>query len=236
MPNTLTVALTSREAEERALIMRMVRISDWELSQLPDPERRQRLLNPPRASDLLMRLLEEAVQAATSGQIVLDEQNWQEAKDAPGYFRLTAPVPVSACTFDYLFNGRSGYRAQYYLSPEEGILYNRQIVDGLVPVTRTAYDRTPLHAPFDLVERSLRAPHAKIWVFQEREAFDDALEETLNPPRWVEHGATRGRRVPLPAHSTIDLKGAFIRPGTDDLFVDPLKLERPCDLHRKGYT
>jgi hypothetical protein len=215
------------------MLMRMVCIDDWDLSGLPDLERRQRLLNPPRASDLVARLLEEALQAAASGQMPLERQ---EACEARGYFRLVAQVPVAKCTFDYLFNGRSGYRAQYYLSPEEGILYNRQIVDGLVPAVRTAYDRKPLHAPFEWVERSLRAPHAKIWVFQEREAFDTASKETLNPPRWVEHGDTRGRRVPLLDHPIVDLKGAFIRPGTDDLFVDPLKLERPCDLHRKGFT
>jgi hypothetical protein len=161
---------------------------------------------------------------------------WKEADEAPGHFRLTAAVPISEGTFDLLFNGRSGYRAQYYLSPEEGVLYNRQIINGLLPVIRTAYDRSNLKVPFRLIEYSLHAPHAKIWVFEDRQAFNEVPEKILNPKRWVENGAQLGRRVPLPSHSTIDLKGAFVSPDMKNLYVDTLKLERPCDLHLKGYT
>ena len=214
-------------------MIRMANRDEWDLSRLPDPDRRKRLLDAPPPRDLLARLLEEAAQAAGSCRVQL---YWQEADEAPGHSRLVAAVPVSAFTFDLLFNGRSGYRAQYYLSPEEGVLYNKQILDGFLPVVRTAYERSKIQVSFRLIECSLRAPHAKIWVFEERQAFNDALEETLNPLRWVENGAKLGRRVPLPSHSTIDLKGAFVSPDMENLYVDPLKLERPCDLHLRGYT
>lgn len=193
--------------------MRIVSAEEWNLSQHLDPARRQRLLNPPPGDDLLTHLLDEASQAACGGRVRL---SWQQSDEATSYFRAIALLPVSECTFDQLFNGLSGYRAQHYLSPEEGVIFNRKILDGLVPAIRAAYERNPLNnVPFDWVEHSLRAPH---------------------PRRWVDSGAARGRRVPLPDHSTIDVKGAFIRPGTNDMYVDELKLERPCDLHRGGYT
>ena len=34
----------------------------------------------------------------------------------------------------------------------------------------------------------------------------------------------------------LDVKGAFIEPGTQDLFVDELKLDCPLDLFHRGYT
>ncbi len=196
-------------------------------------ERQGRLLEAPQPEELLEQAIAEAREASRNGLIQLA---WQESTKRPGYFRLVAQVPLSETTFDQIFNGRSGYRAQYYISPEEGILYNRDILDGFAPAFKTAYPKQPLDIEFDLIEKSLRAPHSKIWVFGEKAAFDNAAQDALNPPRWVENGATRGRKAPLPSHCMIDVKGAFIHPGTSDLFVDELKLDRAWDLFKRGYT
>ena len=221
-------------------MLRMVSPQEWDLSKLPDAARRERLLNPPSAECLLTYLIDEATHAAERGDISL---NWEPAKDkkvpSNHYFRLSTQISVNECIFDLLFNSRSGYRAQYYLSPEEGILYNRQIIDTLIPAIRTAYDRKPCRIKFQLIERSLCTPHAKIWVFENRDEknpFVEAAENTLNPTRWVKHCASLGRRCPLPDCLKIDLKGSFIDPQTGCFFVDELKVGRPCDLHCKGYT
>lgn len=210
----------------------MVEPREWALSGELG-ERQGRLLDVPRPEDLLLRIITEAREASRMGLIRIA---WQESTERPAYFRLVAQVPLSEITFDQVFNGRSGYRAQYYLSPEEGILYNRDILDGLVPALKAAYINQPVPVEFDLLERSLRAPHSKMWVFEEEAAFDAALPNTLNPPRWVAKGATRGRKAPLPEHCMIDIKGAFINPDTNDLFVDELKLDRAFDLFNRGYT
>jgi len=213
----------------------MVSEKDWNLTLLPDDAvRRQRLLHPPSAEDICKSVITEAVQAARQGQIVLD---WKKACDKPGYFRVRAQFPVSETTYDILFNGRSGYRAQYYLSPEEGIIYNRQIIDGLLSPIRIAYDRKPHETSFDLIERSLRTPHAKIWVYETpgRDPFYDAGPTTLNAPRWIKNNASRGRYCPLPLDLLmIDLKGAFIDPHSADFFVGDDKENRACDLYSKG--
>jgi hypothetical protein len=216
-------------------MMRVIRIVDPSIWRLSDAlgERRSRLLNTPSPSELLQHTITQAIVASRKG---LSQLDWQESCECRGYFRLVAQIPLSETTFDQLFNGRAGYRAQYYLSPEEGVLYNRDILSGLEPALRLAYLRQPLGVDFSLVEKSLRAPHSKIWVFGEQKAFDDAADNTLNPPRWVENDATRGRKAPLPKHFMIDVKGAFIHPASNDLFVDELKLDRACDLFRTGYT
>ena len=175
----------------------------------------------------------EAIAASTEGKISLE---WKPACHFPDYYRVVAKIPISKPTFDELFNGRSGYRAQYYLSPEEGVLYNRDVLSVLKFAIKKAFERALLTVPWTLVERSLAGPHSKIWIFDEKPAFDEAEDETLNPTRWVENRATRGRKAPLPENCAIDLKGAFIHPDSLDVAVDELKADRACDLFRKGYT
>ncbi len=214
-------------------MLRMVTPENWNLCKLPDDHRRQRLLSPPSPERVVASLISEATHAAEHGEIYL---HWQEACDRPGYFRLHAQIPVTECTFDLLFNGRSGYRAQFYLSAEEGVLYNREIIEGLIPAIRTAYDRKALHTTLALIERSLSTPHSKIWVFDEAKAFGSATADTLNPPRWVKCSATVERKCPLLDFPKIDIKGSFIDPYTPDFFVDELKVNRACELHHKGFS
>jgi len=213
--------------------LRVVPVAEWTLG----PEiasRHARLHDVPSPDLLLAKIIEEASYAAEHGLIRL---SWQEADECHGFFRLIAEIPLKEdTTFDQFFNGRSGYRAQYYLSPEEGVRYNRDVLEGLkMPLIR-AYKGQPLAVPLEIVLRTIDAPHAKLWVFDETVAFDSSPKNSLNPQRWVDNGATRGRCTPLPSHLTLDVKGAFMEPRTCELFVDPCKLDRACDLFRWGYT
>lgn len=211
----------------------MVPETEWCVSALIGPERKQRLCDAPESAVLLEAVSREANKAANKRLVTL---KWQESCERPGYFRLVAQIPLSETTFDQLFNGRSGYRAQYYLSPEEGILYNREILKIALPALKAANEQKPLCAKYKFIKQSLQAPHSKIWVYQEQDAFGEAMEQALNPPRWVAGGASLGRKAPLPDHHKIDIKGAFINPETDELFVDDLKLDRAWDLFRRGFT
>lgn len=214
-------------------MFRMVSKEKWILSDAICEERRSSLCDPKEPLELLETFLSQAKTAADKRALKLD---WQFSDEAPGFGRVTGIVPLESQTFDQLFNGRSGYRAQYYLSPEEGVLYNRMLVDGLVDMVRTAYCYCRLDESLEEVLRSLRSPHAKIWVANEQAAFSAAAENSLETPRWVRNGATLGRRVPLLEHPAIDLKGGFISKETKDLFLDELKASRSCDLHFRGYS
>jgi hypothetical protein len=107
----------------------------------------------------------------------------------------------------------------------------------MVHVIQRAYARSPLKAEWPLVENSMRGQYGKAWVFGEEDAFGNAVENSLSPPRWVENNATSGRRVPLPDHGKIDVKGTFINPSTLEVFIDPFKkLYRASDIHRTGFS
>jgi hypothetical protein len=215
-----------------ARLIRMVEPEEWCLSSALD-ERRERLINVPNSVSLLENVIAEAEAAVRKDSIRIE---WEPSYDSPGYFHLIAQIPLSPIVFDQLFNGRSGYRAQYYLSPEEGILYNRDILRALRPAIRGAYARRPRCVELELIEQSTEAPHSKIWVHQDKLAFNAAAQNTLNPPRWVKNHAALGCRAPLPDHCMIDVNGALIHPETGELFVNEAKLDRACDLFRCGFT
>src|SRR4051794_25010991 len=78
--------------------------------------RAAQLLEPPRGENLIEIVAREALTA--------QEERWCEGKDMHGCSRAIASFPLSLPTFEALFNGCSGYRAQYYLSCIEGIVFN----------------------------------------------------------------------------------------------------------------
>lgn len=198
--------------------------------------RHTRLLDVPSPDELLALLHSESVACARAGRIVL---TWKPGVHAAArsFKQVMTQIRLEAETFDQFFNGRSGYRAQYYLSPEEGVLYNRDVLQALREAIVHGYSLRPLDdAPLDLVLASLDGPHAKVWVHGEKEAFREAEPKMVNPPRWVEADAYAGRKAPLPKDPLLDVKGALIHPETREVWVDPWKENRACELHQKGYT
>ncbi|MBW8366093.1 MAG: hypothetical protein K0M39_16200 [Rhizobium sp.] len=215
-------------------ILRMVPREHWILGD-KIASRHVRLLDVPTPDALLTEMLREATEAAYDGGIRLI---WRDSTDpdAQGFFRLEAFIPLSEQVFDQFFNGRSGYRAQYYLSPEEGILFNRDVIQGLREPLQVAYARQTLQVDLDLVLTSIDGPHSKVWVSGNPSTFNSAPENSLHPDRWVENNANLGCRAPLPDSPGLEFKGAFVHPVTRQFFVDELKLERACDLFSKGYS
>jgi hypothetical protein len=204
----------------------------WRLSESLG-DRRTRLLDGLDSSALLESVISHAALASTKGEVSLC---WQHSSECPGTGRLVAQIPLDDEAFDQLFNGRAGYRAQYYLSPDEGILFNRDLVVGLHNSIKAAYPYASLEVGFPVIERSILGPHSKIWIYGEVDAFDSSESDLVNPSRWVDNNASRGRKAPLPQHHKLDLKGTFIEPNGPGMFIDELKLDRAWDLHRKGYT
>lgn len=216
--------------------MQLVSSKQWDLTALADDERRARLLDPPSPQELIDAVIKDAEHSAGQGKARLA---WEPAIDPdapPDLVRLWAQIPVTQIIFDQLFNGRSGYRAQYYLSPGDGLIFNRAIVDSLIPTVKQAYATGPVPIPFKVLEQSIREAHSKIWIFEDEDAFNEAPANILNPPRWVANQADRGRRIPLPHHLSIDLKGTFITSMIAKPWLHEYKLDRAEDLHAKGFT
>lgn len=212
--------------------LRMVPREHWVLGD-EIASRHVRLLDVPSPEALLSEVLREANEAAHLGRV---SPILQESTVMPGFFRLEAIIPLSDQIFDQFFNGRSGYRAQYYLSPEEGILFNRDVVQGLKEPLLVACAGQPLQVDLDLIITSVDGPHSKVWVPGNPSAFSTAPENIINPDRWVKNKSRLGRRAPLPDTPSLELKGTFVDPHTGQIYVDELKVDRSCDLFLKGYS
>src|SRR5215218_1359089 len=121
--------------------MRMVNIEEWDLTGMRDRSRAAKLMSPLNGEDLIQLIGNEARQAAVHGQATW---RWQEGQEMAGCGRAVASFPLRQDTFDALFNGRSGYRAQYYLSCDEGTHFNSTLIAALMKPLAFVCDRAPL--------------------------------------------------------------------------------------------
>src|SRR5437762_8629514 len=187
--------------------MRMVDSADWDLSGMRDRSRAAKLMNPLSSEDLISAVAVEAEAAALEGR---SSWRWQLGQEMVGCGRAIALFPLSHETFDALFNGRSGYRAQYHLSCEEGIQFNTMLICALLGSLGTACARSP-HRQRESLKRSFEGPDTKLWVLYDGEPFRCAAEGELSPRRWLRNNpASMGLRAPMPSLPAIEIKGTWI--------------------------
>jgi hypothetical protein len=140
--------------------MRMVDPAEWDLSDMIDRERAARLLDPLRGEDLIVSVAAEALDAAIQGR---GSWSWQDGREMVGCGRAIASFPLNRDTFDALCNGRSGYRAQYYLSCQEGVNFNAMLIGALLKALRAVCDCAPAGQAASL-QHSFGGPYSKIRV------------------------------------------------------------------------
>jgi hypothetical protein len=205
---------------------------EWDLQSMRDSNRMRRLLHPPDCEFLVASVARHAQE--NDGDIHFC---WETAAENTGYQRIIAEIPVKIETFDALFNGRTGYRAQYYLSPEQGAECNRTLVKALIePITRTL-KMIGFAVPLEIARASMLGRWSRIWVARDGEVFSAALQREFRPKRWarVNPGDSMALRAPLPERPTIDLKGTRIRPQDGAQWLSPDKANRDQRLHERGY-
>jgi hypothetical protein len=145
----------------------MVDPAEWDLSGMEKRGRAARLLNPPSGEDLIITVAAEALEAAIQGR---SSWSWQDGDLMAGCGRAIASFPLNPDTFDALFNGRSGYRAQYYLSCQEGIAFNAMLISALLRPLSIACERAPA-GKIDVSQYSFEGSHSKIWVLGDSAPF-----------------------------------------------------------------
>ncbi|MBR1145202.1 hypothetical protein [Bradyrhizobium sp. AUGA SZCCT0431] len=162
-------------------------------------------MSPLSGEDLINTVANEAREAAVHGQAAW---RWEEGQEMTGCGRAFASFPLRHDSFDALINGRSGYRAQYYLSRDEGTHFNSTLIGCLMKPLVLACDRAPLPMITSLL-RSFEGPHSKVWVLCDGGPFNAApAGEFL---RWAENNPiSMGLRAPLPPLPAIEIKGNWI--------------------------
>jgi hypothetical protein len=143
---------------------------EWDLISMRDTNRMRRLLHPPDGEFLVASVARHAQE--NDGDIHFC---WETAVENTGYQRIIAQIPVKSEIFDTLFNGRTGYRAQYYLSAEQGAKFNRTLVKALIePITRTL-KMIRFAVPLEIARASMLGRWSKIWVARDGEVFSAAV-------------------------------------------------------------
>lgn len=214
--------------------MRLVDLSEWNLTGMKDRARAAKLLHPLGGEQLINAVAAEA-EAAARGS--LSSWRWQQGEEMVGCRRGIATFPLAPDTFDALFNGRSGYRAQYYLSCDEGVQFNNEIMKAISESLALTHQKAPAEESADL-ERSFVGPFSKIWVLGDRAPFLAAPENEFMPRRWVENNPVSiGLRAPLPSSPAIEVKGSWITNDGNEYREDVVwKGDRHSRLARSGYA
>ena len=206
--------------------MRVPREGEWQLSDTVEPNRKTLLLSssPEEVLKQLVSCVQELV-----GQDVSFEQadrtfeGWEDS----ARFKFVISLKEKDL-YDQFFNGRAGIRAQYFLSVEEGVLFNKMVVDELAKVI------VPKLAPDiqEKAERSLKGPQAKIWIDRDNIAFNEAPENQLLVKWCTQH--PYGNKIPLPDKPALLLMGSFYSEKKKDYWFVERKRFRACEIHKQG--
>jgi hypothetical protein len=206
---------------------------EWDLMNMRDDKRMRRLLHPPNSASLISSVSRQAQE--NSRRIYFC---WETAIKRFGFQRIVAQIPLDCDTFDPLINGRTGYRAQYYLSIACGVAFNRALIDALVEPICFALDVMDFAVPSSIIRTSLRGRWSKIWVAKDDEVFPAAEPGELRPTRWANAMplCRMGLRAPFPERPAIELKGTWIRPSDGAPWLPCDKADRDQRLHERGYV
>lgn len=141
-------------------------------------------------------------------------------------------------TGDALYNGPFGYRAQYWIGPEQGLAANAALLAALASKLLGALDTCtdPNLSRIDVCA-AIAATSAKIWI---REGLLlTAPSADLNVSRWADN-ASKGIALAqlglmAPETEKFEVKGAFIDPyGHEVVPVD--KIRRHFQIHHYGFS
>ena len=205
--------------------------TEWNLSRMRDRVRAQRLLRAMRPEDLIDHVAHEAMDDKLS---VGATWRWQSGTGMIGCGRAIVVIPVTEETFDDLINGRCGYRAQYYLSVEVGRQFNDTLVTALCTAAKQIYERDPKPPRWEIVERSIRGPYSKLWVYGDSAPFKEAPKGEFLPRRWAPRAHTVWLTAPRPQRPAIDLKGTWLDDNDRSHKLDLTKADRDQVLHEGG--
>ena len=212
--------------------------ADWSYERL-EPHRCERLRDSPSYRDLVRQIVGQV--DPTSVSFCLDEGRLEPVT---GALRPIFYADVDGDLVDWFFNGVSSYRAQYYLSSENGLAANRlaleELEEELIEAARRADFKTPdpndpereLSMPETLMRQSLHLRSAKIWGDETQGELSRITAERQSTvaqiiaPRWVaeaENGIEKARKgIKAPRLNTLKFHGAFLKDGEERVLADKL--------------
>jgi hypothetical protein len=178
--------------------------------------------------------------------------------------RIVVQFKVTPPLYDWFFNGRTGYRAQFWTSPENGLAFNARMTNAMIVqmecrlpeiiVARRIVVQSRMATGNTNVSRSFvlqSLGESKTWICEQLipatsgrllniglSLLLDAQQRLpkLSIPRW-DHSGGEGLRAPYPEpdEAWLDLKGALVcERGVLTHFKCPR--QRANDLFERGWT
>ncbi|WP_131869364.1 MULTISPECIES: hypothetical protein [unclassified Bradyrhizobium] len=215
--------------------MASVPTDEWIIELDQHDPRSARLLAEHTIEHLISMVAFDLASAVASGTV---KPMFEPSKWWSRYRRFAAVIRLDKITFDILMNGRSGYRAQFYVSLEDGRRFNRYLIDSLLPSLKLAWERTN-EEPWDEALRSLRDSSAKIWPEMDDEALkgQPKLRATMWQFNCEATGAcTIGMHLFCTCPPTIEVKGGWISDRSAEPWVPMGKRARDELLRCFGFT
>ena len=102
---------------------------EWRLHGCVDGSRRKRLLRSTGFEKIIKQII---TQTAKNVQPLFHKRSAYRNKT--GFYRIKVCINISPVLVDLFHNSRCGYRAQYYLSEENGECANRYTIMSLMPI------------------------------------------------------------------------------------------------------
>ncbi len=205
-------------------------------------ERLDRLNNAPPFKEIVEKINEEMKVVCC---------HWIEAQDdpidyifEPPFHRIVFCVEVSEDLFDIFFNSKNGYRAQYFISPEQGLIENCKLIKTVTPkLMEEMQNISDCKGIDDWARKSLEEESAKAWRLEIGKELctnckidsEDAKSEIRNN-RWEIFNHTNAEKG-VKAHyfNKIRFFGGFLNKKFQP-WVDKKKWCRHWEIHKWGFS
>jgi hypothetical protein len=205
--------------------------SEWSFKELGE-ERRLKLEKAP-SYDQIVRMVRTALKhgilnGSTRGSNRLERDQ-----------RAIIRFPVERDLYDVFFNSRTGYRAQFWRSPKQGVSANAYLVANLL-AELCDMPEWPMRENWTLTREiampSLVCTGAKVWVNEADYRVNFIQSRRLIVPQWRQDTRNIWERccAPLPDDCWLDLKGCFVEGREVRSSKD--RSERANQIHETGWT
>lgn len=190
--------------------------NDWSFASIRnhDADRADRLEGAGSADELLDALVHSARSSLEKGSIRFGVDGRGNDFGEP---RAIVQFQVEPGVYDWFFNARTGYRAQYWKAPEDGQRFNNACVSALVETlpgnpqetaivrrievvidgdSREEHDTGQSDISPELFFRSLNSGESKLWICERRMGKDGHDPEHIGLPTLV--ASARGPKLAVP--------------------------------------
>lgn len=189
----------------------------------------------------------ESIIASIGLELVVRCWHWERSNDYDEFKRAVFTCRVSPRLFDWFFNSRNSYRAQFYASEEQGLRANESFLRSVAPrlLSFAAHSEQPDGIRASILDRS-----AKVWIAESAKGpgspscpicnegwrpIDSAGPPEILNDRWEHIRRNNGWGSSAPYLDCLRVIGAFIS-DEGNVWGSREKSDRAKQIHDTGWS